>query len=120
LNARWLIANDLGVPGDNGQMSWIAAGFSITTGSFVLVGGRLGDVYGHRIVWLLALAWSMIWNLSKISLQLALPTDLPHIYSLRICPLVRVLPSCPTLSLMSYVGQHSMTQPAGLPVSAPD
>ncbi|KAJ7858263.1 major facilitator superfamily domain-containing protein [Mycena olivaceomarginata] len=44
-------------------MSWIAAGFSITTGSFVLVGGRLGDVYGHRIVWLLALAWSMIWNL---------------------------------------------------------
>ncbi|KAJ7850259.1 major facilitator superfamily domain-containing protein [Mycena olivaceomarginata] len=45
------------------SMSWIAAGFSITTGSFVLVGGRLGDVYGHRIVWLLALAWSMIWNL---------------------------------------------------------
>ncbi|KAJ7883424.1 major facilitator superfamily domain-containing protein [Mycena olivaceomarginata] len=32
LNARWLIADDLGVPGDNGQMSWIAAGFSITTG----------------------------------------------------------------------------------------
>ncbi|KAJ7883429.1 major facilitator superfamily domain-containing protein [Mycena olivaceomarginata] len=63
LNARWLIADDLGVPGNNGQMSWIAAGFSITTGSFVLVGGRLGDVYGHRIVWLLALAWSMIWNL---------------------------------------------------------
>ncbi|KAJ6553197.1 major facilitator superfamily domain-containing protein [Mycena capillaripes] len=63
LNARWLIADDLGVPGDNGQMSWIAAGFSITTGSFVLVGGRLGDVYGHRLVWLLALAWSMIWNL---------------------------------------------------------
>ncbi|KAF8209597.1 major facilitator superfamily domain-containing protein [Mycena galopus ATCC 62051] len=44
-------------------MSWIAAGFSITTGSFVLVGGRLGDVYGHRRVWILALAWSMIWNL---------------------------------------------------------
>ncbi|KAJ7046482.1 major facilitator superfamily domain-containing protein [Mycena alexandri] len=63
LNARWLIAGDLGVPGDNGQMSWIAAGFSITTGSFVLVGGRLGDVYGHRLVWLLALAWSMVWNL---------------------------------------------------------
>ncbi|KAJ6523912.1 major facilitator superfamily domain-containing protein [Mycena vulgaris] len=63
LNARWLIADDLGVPGNNGQMSWIAAGFSITTGSFVLVGGRLGDVYGHRLVWLLALVWSMIWNL---------------------------------------------------------
>ncbi|KAJ7660209.1 major facilitator superfamily domain-containing protein [Mycena polygramma] len=26
-------------------------------------GGRLGDVYGHRPVWLLALMWSMIWNL---------------------------------------------------------
>ncbi|KAJ7108924.1 major facilitator superfamily domain-containing protein [Mycena crocata] len=63
LNARWLIAEDLGVPGNNGQMSWIAAGFSMTTGSFVLVGGRLGDVYGHRLVWLLALVWTMIWNL---------------------------------------------------------
>ncbi|KAJ7467704.1 major facilitator superfamily domain-containing protein [Mycena latifolia] len=63
LNSRWLVADDLGVPGNNGQMSWIAAGFSITTGSFVLVGGRLGDVYGHRLVWTLALAWSMIWNL---------------------------------------------------------
>ncbi|KAJ7633652.1 hypothetical protein DFH06DRAFT_1437735 [Mycena polygramma] len=61
--ARWLIANDLGVPGDKGQLSWIAAGFSITTGSFVLVGGRLGDVYGHRPVWFFALVWSMIWNL---------------------------------------------------------
>jgi MFS family permease len=63
--ARWLIADGLGVPGDNGQMSWVAAGFSITTGSFVLVGGRLGDVYGHRLVWLLALVWSMIWNLGE-------------------------------------------------------
>ncbi|KAJ7309445.1 major facilitator superfamily domain-containing protein [Mycena albidolilacea] len=61
--ARWLIADGLGIPGDNGQMSWVAAGFSITTGSFVLVGGRLGDVYGHRLIWLLALVWSMIWNL---------------------------------------------------------
>ncbi|KAJ7785595.1 major facilitator superfamily domain-containing protein [Mycena olivaceomarginata] len=61
--ARWLIADGLGVPGDNGQMSGVAAGFSITTGSFVLVGGRLGDVYGHRLIWLLAIAWSMIWNL---------------------------------------------------------
>ncbi|KAJ7364551.1 hypothetical protein DFH08DRAFT_950125 [Mycena albidolilacea] len=41
--ARWLIADGLG--------------------SFVLVGGRLGDVYGHRLIWLLALVWSMIWNL---------------------------------------------------------
>jgi MFS family permease len=65
LTARWLIADDLGVPGDNGQMSWIAAGFSITTGSFVLVGGRLGDIYGHRLVWLLALTWSMVWNLGN-------------------------------------------------------
>lgn len=61
--ARFLIAEDLGVSGDPGQIGWIAAGFSLTTGSFVLVGGRLGDIYGHRIVWLTALMWSMIWNL---------------------------------------------------------
>ncbi|KAI5474621.1 MFS general substrate transporter [Pseudohyphozyma bogoriensis] len=63
LGARYLIANDLGVPNDAGQVSWIAAAFSLTTGSFVLVGGRLGDVYGAKIVWLCALAWSFIWNL---------------------------------------------------------
>lgn len=65
LGARYLIAEDLGVPNDPGQISWIAAGFSLTTGSFVLVGGRLGDVYGHRMVWLTALVWAMIWNLGK-------------------------------------------------------
>lgn len=30
------------------QASWIAASFPLTQGSFVLVGGRLGSVYGHR------------------------------------------------------------------------
>ncbi|KAJ7186549.1 major facilitator superfamily domain-containing protein [Mycena filopes] len=64
LVGRWLIADSLGVdPNDAGQLSWIAAAFSMTTGSFVLVGGRLGDVWGHRRVWLGALAWSMVWNL---------------------------------------------------------
>lgn len=31
LNARWLIAEDLSVAGNNGQMSLIVAGFSMTT-----------------------------------------------------------------------------------------
>lgn len=62
-SARWLIAADLGVTNNPGQIGWIAAAFSLTTGSFVLVGGRLGDIYGHRLFWFVALAWSMIWNL---------------------------------------------------------
>jgi MFS family permease len=60
-----LLAEHLGVPGDIGQIGWLVAGFSLTSGSFVLVGGRLGDIYGPRIVWLLALTWTMIWNLGK-------------------------------------------------------
>ncbi|KAM0755524.1 MFS general substrate transporter [Meredithblackwellia eburnea MCA 4105] len=41
----------------------MVAAFSLTVGSFVLIGGRLGDVYGHRIVWLAALLWGCAWNL---------------------------------------------------------
>ncbi|KAF8209063.1 hypothetical protein K438DRAFT_1754114 [Mycena galopus ATCC 62051] len=67
LYARWLITDSLGVSNNNGQISWIAAGFSITTGSFVLVGSRLGDIYGHRSVWILALVWWMIWNLDLLA-----------------------------------------------------
>jgi len=60
-----LIAADLGVTNDPGQIGWITAAFSLTTGSFVLVGGRLGDIYGHRLFWFVALGWSMIWNLGE-------------------------------------------------------
>jgi MFS family permease len=100
-------------------MSWIAAGFSITTGSFVLVGGRLGDVYGHRLVWLLALAWSMVWNLGNFSIE-SRSCEITHRMhtSLRICSLVG-LPSFWFHYLISCAVQHSTTRRGVSPVLVP-
>lgn len=36
---------------------------SMTQGAFVLIGGRLGDVYGHKHVLLTGALWWVIWSL---------------------------------------------------------
>lgn len=43
--------------------AWIAAAYPLTQGTFVLMGGRLGEVYGHKTVLMGACAWWLIWNL---------------------------------------------------------
>lgn len=46
-----------------GEMSWFAAAFSLTVGTFILVAGRLGDVYGHRLMFVIGFAWLGLWSL---------------------------------------------------------
>ncbi|KAL5362111.1 hypothetical protein BJX96DRAFT_166411 [Aspergillus floccosus] len=41
----------------NSYASWIAASYALTQGTFVLMSGRVGDVYGHRKVLLCGGAW---------------------------------------------------------------
>lgn len=48
---------------DAGELSWFAAAFSLTAGTFILVAGRLGDVYGHRLIFVLGFAWFALWSL---------------------------------------------------------
>ncbi|KAF2158714.1 hypothetical protein M409DRAFT_71505 [Zasmidium cellare ATCC 36951] len=43
--------------------AWIAAAYPLTQGTFVLMGGRLGEVYGHKTVLMGACAWWLVWNL---------------------------------------------------------
>ncbi|CAG8902501.1 unnamed protein product [Penicillium egyptiacum] len=45
--------------------SWIAASYALTQGTFVLVSGRLGDVYGHRELVLAGGAWLTICTLAN-------------------------------------------------------
>ncbi|KAK4861864.1 hypothetical protein LT330_003899 [Penicillium expansum] len=45
--------------------SWIAASYALTQGTFVLVSGRLGDVYGHRELVLAGGAWLTICTLAS-------------------------------------------------------
>ena len=46
-----------------GELSWFAAAYSLTVGTFILVAGRLGDVYGHRLMFVAGFSWFGLWSL---------------------------------------------------------
>lgn len=48
---------------DYGTLSWFSAAYSMTVGTFILPAGRLGDMYGHKRVFLIGWAWFCIWSL---------------------------------------------------------
>lgn len=43
--------------------AWVAASYPLTQGTFVLMGGRLGEVLGHKKVLMVACTWWLIWTL---------------------------------------------------------
>lgn len=45
------MCRDLNIPEDKQQ--WIISSFALTSGCFLLLGGKLGDVYGRRILFIL-------------------------------------------------------------------
>ncbi|KAB8216248.1 major facilitator superfamily domain-containing protein [Aspergillus novoparasiticus] len=49
------LTNAMGVEGT--YASWIGASYALTQGTFVLMSGRLGDVFGHRRLLLIGGAW---------------------------------------------------------------
>lgn len=48
------IGNDLGI--DDANLSWIVTGYSLAFGGLLLLGGRLGDLYGRRKIFMIGLA----------------------------------------------------------------
>lgn len=46
-----------------GERSWFAASYSLTVGTFILVAGRLGDLYGHKRMYVVGFAWYGLWSL---------------------------------------------------------
>ncbi|MCJ1435460.1 hypothetical protein MMC27_004833 [Xylographa pallens] len=57
-----IIAPSFGNPSP-GELSWFAAGYSLTVGSFILVAGRLGDIFGYKNLFLLGWVWFSLWSL---------------------------------------------------------
>jgi hypothetical protein len=43
-----IIGASFGVDNDPAQLSWFPAAYSLTVGTFILIAGRLGDLYGHK------------------------------------------------------------------------
>src|SRR5260221_8374348 len=48
------IKKDLGFSSDS--LAWVVNAYLLTFGGFLLLGGRLGDLFGHRKLFLLGLA----------------------------------------------------------------
>ncbi|KIW88607.1 uncharacterized protein Z519_10653 [Cladophialophora bantiana CBS 173.52] len=46
-----------------GQLSWLAAGYSLTVGTFILPAGRWGDLYGHKKLFVIGYFWFALWSL---------------------------------------------------------
>ncbi|KAI1642470.1 major facilitator superfamily-domain-containing protein [Daldinia loculata] len=46
-----------------GELSWFMAGYSLTIGTFILFSGRLGDVFGHKTLFLYGMGWYSIWSI---------------------------------------------------------
>ncbi|KAK5125952.1 hypothetical protein LTR85_011307 [Meristemomyces frigidus] len=55
-----IISADFGVT-DPGIQSWFIAGYSLTVGTFILVSGRMGDVYGYKRMLVIGYTWFAVW-----------------------------------------------------------
>ncbi|KAF2460251.1 major facilitator superfamily [Lineolata rhizophorae] len=50
---------------DYGTLSWFSAAYSMTVGTFILPAGRLGDMYGHKKIFLIGWIWFAAWSLAS-------------------------------------------------------
>ncbi|KAI1813904.1 putative major facilitator superfamily transporter [Poronia punctata] len=57
-----LIADDLNVTRP-AQLVWLMAGYGLTTGTFILLAGRLGDIYGYKRLFLIGNIWFALFSL---------------------------------------------------------
>jgi len=50
-----LISRDLNIP--ESRQQWVVSAYALTTGSFLLLFGKLGDVYGKRVLFIIGAFW---------------------------------------------------------------
>lgn len=62
LTTAGIIGNSFGLT-STAQFSWLIAGYSLTIGTFILVGGRLGDEFGNKRMFVLGMGWYALWSL---------------------------------------------------------
>lgn len=46
-----------------GNLQWIPSAYSLTFGCFLLLSGRLADVYGRKKCYFIGIAWYAVWSL---------------------------------------------------------
>ena len=56
-----IISNDLHVT-KPGEQAWFAAAYSLTVGTFILMAGRMGDVIGHKRMFVCGYCFLGVWS----------------------------------------------------------
>lgn len=44
-------------------LPWTLAGYGLTFGTFILVSGRLGDLFGHKYMVVIGFGWMGLWSI---------------------------------------------------------
>ncbi|CAG8947443.1 unnamed protein product [Penicillium salamii] len=57
-----IVGDSFGIT-DPGILSWFMAGYSLTVGTFILVSGRCGDLFGYRLMFISGFCWLSLWSL---------------------------------------------------------
>lgn len=57
-----VIGNDFGLT-NPGELSWLIAAYSLTVGTFILLAGRFGDVYGYKKMLIIGFSWFSLWSM---------------------------------------------------------
>jgi MFS family permease len=45
------------------ELSWLVAGYSLTIGTFILISGRFGDLFGYKLMLIIGFAWFSLWSM---------------------------------------------------------
>lgn len=57
------VAETFGVEDLPGEQAWFTAAFSLTVGTFILVAGKLGDMFGYKLTYVVGVLWFALWSL---------------------------------------------------------
>jgi MFS family permease len=57
-----IIAETLRVSDNPGQQAWFAAAYSLTVGTFILISGRIGDILGHKRIFVFGFFFLGTWS----------------------------------------------------------
>ncbi|KAK3682323.1 major facilitator superfamily-domain-containing protein [Podospora appendiculata] len=56
-----IIGNNYGLDKPE-DLPWFMAAYSMTVGTFILISGRLGDLYGHKRMLVIGYLWYAVWS----------------------------------------------------------
>ena len=62
LSILHVIGDDFGLT-NLGELSWLIAAYSLTVGTFILLAGRFGDVYGYKKMLIIGFLWFSLWSM---------------------------------------------------------